>query len=117
MNNRIVLSLHNEMYIIDCERVLYMQADDHYTHIVYLSGAKFLVPFGLSELEKRIDSVMPDNKFLVRLGRKYIINMNHVFHVNTMKQIVLLTDSNGNNFSVSLPKPILRNIIEKMNGW
>lgn len=116
MNNRIVLSLHNEMYVIHCDKVLYMEADDHYTHIVYISGAKFMVPFGLSELEKRIGSVMSDAKFLIRFGRKYIINMRHVFHVNTVRQVVVLTDGNGNNISVSLPKNILRNIIEAISN-
>ena len=81
-----------------------------------MSGAKFMVPFGLSELEKRIGSVMPDAKFLVRFGRKYIINMRHVFHVNTVRQVVVLTDGNGNNVSVSLPKNILRNIIEAISN-
>lgn len=116
MNNKIVLCLHNEVYVIHCESVLYMQADDHYTHIVCMSGARFMVPFGLSELEKRLDTVMTDDKFLIRVGRKYIINMRHVFHVNTVKQVAVLADSNGNNYSVSLPKPILRNIIERLSG-
>lgn len=75
-----------------------------------------MVPFGLSELEKRIGSVMSDAKFLIRFGRKYIINMRHVFHVNTVRQVVVLTDGNGNNISVSLPKNILRNIIEAISN-
>ena len=29
------LSAHDELYIIDLEKVIYMQADDHYTHIYY----------------------------------------------------------------------------------
>lgn len=75
-----------------------------------------MVPFGLSELEKRIGSVMSDAMFLIRFGRKYIINMRHVFHVNTVRQVVVLTDGNGNNISVSLPKNILRNIIEAISN-
>lgn len=116
MNNRIVLSLHNEMYVIHCDQVLYMQADDHYTHIVYTSGAKFMVPFGLSEMEKRIDDVMEGSeKYLKRFGRKHIINIRRVFHVNTVRQVVVLTDDSANNVSVSLPKNILRSIIETMS--
>lgn len=115
-DNRIVLSLHNEMFVVTCDNVLYMQADDHYTHIVYISGAQFMVPFGLSELERRITEVTAGEPFLVRMGRKFIINMRHVFHVNTVRQVAVLSDANGKNYSISLPKPVLRGIIERLGN-
>ena len=116
MKMRIVLSSYNEMYVIHCDSVLYMQADDHYTHVTYISGAHFMVPFGLSEVEKRLDALSAEERFLIRVGRKYIINLHHIFHVNTVKQVALLADANGKNHSLILPKPILRNLIEMLSG-
>ena len=113
---RIVLSSYNEMYVIHCDSVLYMQADDHYTHVTYISGAHFMVPFSLSKVEQHIHALDTDERFLVRVGRKYIINLHHVFHVNTVKQIVLLADVHGKHHSLTLPKQILRNLIVMLSG-
>lgn len=113
---RIVLSSYNEMYVINCNSVLYMQADDHYTHVTYISGAHFMVPFGLSKVEQYLHALDADERFLIRVGRKYIINIHHVFHVNTVKQVILLADANGKNHSLTLPKQILRNLIEMLSG-
>jgi hypothetical protein len=73
--NIISLNTYNELYVIDCDVVMYLQADDHYTIVNYLSGAHFMVPFGLSVLEDSIQECCSNDKFLVRLGRKYIINI------------------------------------------
>ena len=113
---RIVLSSYNEMYVIHCDSVLYMQADDHYTHVTYISGAHFMMPFSLSKVEQHIHALDTDERFLVRVGRKYIINLHHVFHVNTVKQVVLLADAKGKHHSLTLPKQILRNLIEMLSG-
>ena len=113
---KIVLSSYNEMYVINCNSVLYMQADDHYTHVTYISGAHFMVPFGLSKVEQYLHALDADERFLIRVGRKYIINLHHVFHVNTVKQVILLADANGKNHSLTLPKQILRNLIEMLSG-
>ena len=113
---RIVLSSYNEMYVIHRDGVLYMQADDHYTRVTYISGAHFMMPFSLSKVEQYICALDTDERFLVRVGRKYIINLHHVFHVNTVKQVVLLADANGKHHSLTLPKQILRNLIVMLSG-
>jgi hypothetical protein len=114
--NIISLNTYNELYVIDCDVVMYLQADDHYTIVNYLSGAHFMVPFGLSVLEDSIQECCSNDKFLVRLGRKYIINIRAIFHINTVKQVVLLSDAHGNNHSLHLPKPILRSLIDLLSN-
>lgn len=109
------MSTHNELYVVDCNSVMYLQADDHYTHVNYLSGAHFMVPFGLSVVEDAIAANCVGDKFLVRLGRKYIINIKAIIHINTVKQVVLLADAHGNNHSLHLPKPILRSLIDLLS--
>ena len=38
MQNRLRFSVYSEMFIVDLNRVLYFQADDHYTHVYYANG-------------------------------------------------------------------------------
>lgn len=112
MPTTVSFSSHNELYVVDCESVLYMQADDHYTHVFYLSGAHFMMPFGLSEVTQVVCRALEGDRYLLRLGRKYIVNTRAIFHINTVKQSLMLTDANGNNVSIRLPKQTLREMID-----
>ncbi len=91
---------------------MYFQADDHYTHVYLLSGGHMLIPFGISKVEAVIGEVAGEDKYHLRLGRKHILNMRAIFHVNTIRQVVQLYDDHGNVTSIQLPKHILRAIIE-----
>lgn len=104
---------HDEMYVINLEMVMYFQADDHYSHVFYASGSAFMVSFGLSQIESFIAKQHPDQSCFLRLGRKYIVNMSFLFHINTIKQVVLLTDMNGTSHSLHIAKPVLRDLISR----
>lgn len=108
---KLCLSVYGELYRIELENVLYFQADDHYTIVYYTSGTHFMMPFGLSKVEAAISEIMTDNKFLVRLSRKYIVNLMRVFHINVLKQVLVLNDDSGSNVTLRLPKQTLRILI------
>lgn len=109
--------------MIDCEQVTYLEADDHYTMVNYASGARFMVPFGLSRVELAIDSAFEagaarglasKQPYIVRLGRKYMVNTRRVFHINTVKQVVILVNGHGEHKALHLPKNILRTLIDSL---
>lgn len=110
--NALCLSAHDELYIIDLDKVLYLKADDHYTDVYYTSGNHFLVPFGLVKIEACLTE-MPDTRLhMLRLGRKYIVNTNRIFRVNTITELLYLTSDDGNSVSLHISKPVLRSLIE-----
>ena len=51
---RLCLNMHDELYVIDLGQTIYFMADDHYTHVYYSNGVRFMVPFGLSRVEERL---------------------------------------------------------------
>lgn len=110
------LSAYDELYVIDLDKVLYMQADDHYTDVYYASGTHFLLPFGLVKIESRLTSVDSERFRLMRLGRKYIVNLRRVFRINTVKESIFLSDDLGNNISLHISKPVLRSLIDSMKS-
>ena len=110
------LCAYDELYVIDLDKVLYMQADDHYTDVYYASGTHFLLPFGLVKIESRLTSVDSERFRLMRLGRKYIVNLRRVFRINTVKESIFLSDDLGNNISLHISKPVLRGLIDSMKG-
>lgn len=117
-DNILCLSAHDELYIINPNKVLYLRADDHYTEVFYTTGAHFLVPFGLVKIEQVIGNHPEACHYLIRMGRKYIVNISRIFRVNTVTELLYLTDDEGNNVSLHVSKPVLRNFIDvvKKNG-
>lgn len=110
------LSGHDELYIIDLNQVLYMQADDHYTNIYYASGTNFMIPYGLGRLEEVIRGSGCEAGYLLRLGRKYIVNTNRIFRISTIRDNLYLSDNHGNHVSLHISKPVLRSLIEYMSS-
>lgn len=115
-DNSLCLSAYDELYIIDLDKVLYLQADDHYTDVYYVTGSHFLVPFGLVKIEARLAVMDKERYCLMRLGRKYIVNMRRVFRINTAMENIYLVDDTGNNIALHISKPVLRSLIDSMNN-
>jgi DNA-binding LytR/AlgR family response regulator len=115
MKNKLCLSISGELYMIDLNMIMYLQADDHYTVAYYTSGTHFLMPFGLSKVESAIAEASCGENFLVRLSRKYIINVRCVFHINVIKQEIQLSDDQGDRHTLHLPKMVLRKLINSLN--
>ena len=108
------LSAHDELYIIDLSQVLYMQADDHYTVIYYTSGSNFMIPYGLGQVEDAIHDNSCEAPFLMRLGRKYIVNTSRIFRISTIRDTLYLSDNHGNHVGLHISKPVLRSLINYM---
>ena len=108
------LSAHDELYIINLEKVIYMQADDHYTHIYYSSTTHFMVPYGLGDIKSRLMNLPHAKSQFIRLGRKYIINLKLIFRISTIKETLSLTDTHNGTIEIHVSKPVLRSLIELM---
>lgn len=107
----IKFSIRNELYIVNCNNVLYLQADDHYTQVYYPSGAHFMIPFGLSHVMEKVCLVLSEDPFLKRVSRKFVVNVRAIFHINTMKEVVLLSDAHGGNHEIHVPKKTLQDLM------
>jgi DNA-binding LytR/AlgR family response regulator len=115
MENKLCFSVYGELYVVDLDRMLYFEADDHYTHVYYSSGTHFMIPFGLAKVEAALSDKWKAGDAFLRLGRKYIVNTRRVFHVNAVKQVAVLVDD-GTNYTLHLPKPVLRMLMENISG-
>lgn len=115
MTGKLLFRIYGEMYVVDLESVLYFKADDHYTHVYYDTGAHFTMPFGLSKVEAAIERHMAGTpSYLLRLGRTYIINISRIYHVNAIRQVVVLADSHGSPISLHLSKAVLYSLMERL---
>lgn len=111
----VVFPTHNELYVLDCENVLYIKAEDHYSQVCYRTGARFLLPFGLTSIYEKISQAFQEECCLIRIGRSYIVNIRCVFHINTIKEEIILADATGSNHAIHMSKQSLRILLSMIN--
>lgn len=94
------------------DQVLFFEADDHYSNIFYYSGYSFMLPFGLGAIENTIKEYQNEggDKFM-RLGRKYIVNIDYIHQVNTVSQTITFINASANKVTIRLPKNVIRDLI------
>ena len=113
-NSRICIAAHDELYMLDLDKVVYFQADDHYTYVYYYADKPFLVPFGLSKIQAAILEAGEPANYVVRLGRKHIVNTHRIFRISTVRETIFLIDDAGDKISIHVPKAALRPLIDFM---
>ena len=104
------LGSYDEIYLINPHEILYIQAEDHYSQVVYYSGLSFMLPHGLGQLDEVFKRNGAD--FLKRFGRRFIVNTNHIVYASTLKQILVLGDATGKRHNLKISKPVLREFID-----
>lgn len=87
---------------IDLHEIIFLQADEHYTHIV-TTDRKLTVKQGLGDLAIRLD------KFFIRIHKSYIVNLQMVKAVGTNN--ILL----NNTQEVPIGRAYRKELLEKIN--
>lgn len=89
-------------------------ADDHYTDVLYSTGANFMIPFGLNQIEDLLASMAITS--FKRIGRKCIVNMDAVHSISTSKQQLTLFTGTGKLVALHLSKSALRELMDSLPG-
>lgn len=115
---RICLNTRDELIIIDLNKVAFMRADGNYTNIMYIDGQAVVLSLGLSKVEALVGQAYPKGTKspFVRMGRSMIINQSYLSRINILKQKLYLYDYENHVYSLTVPKPLLkeyREIIRK----
>lgn len=107
---KLCINSRDELYVLDLDKVAYMQANGNYTRIVYMEGMETIVSLGLSKMETMIKIVTPKDTRspFVRLGRSHIINQNYLSHINLLKQRLTLSDNQIHTIVINMPKALLK---------
>jgi len=78
--NKIAISSHTGVSFIDLNDIIYVEADSNYSTLVLMNGSRFIV----SKTLKDMQGMLEESHFL-RIHRQYIINLNHVQHLDRTK--------------------------------
>ncbi len=91
---------------LDC--LMYVEADGNYSKIVTKDGRERLVLLQLGLVEDLIaDQIDEFEGEIVRLGRKFIVNLNYIHVIDIAKQVLVVSDCAGSYYKLEPSKDAL----------
>lgn len=107
---KLCLNSRDELIIIDLAKIAFFQANGNYTHMQYIKGETHLLTIGISKVEEFIRQVWPADQPspFIRLGRSLLVNQTYLTEINILKQRITLSDRETNNYTLAVPKPLLK---------
>lgn len=92
----------DEFFRVDVSKIIYFEGDGNYTNFILINNQKGTVLMNLTHMQTVLsDSLKEDASIFARIGKRFIINLNYVYHIEVLKQRLILTD--GETFSYQLP--------------
>jgi DNA-binding LytR/AlgR family response regulator len=117
MDRYLVFKTRDELVRIKIERILYFEAERNYTRLVLTNGIQFVFAVNLGKIEEILENQIQDYaSALLRVGKSYIINKNHVLQISLPKAKILFAAADGKAKELNLPKEplkILKETLEK----
>jgi len=117
MDRYLVFKTRDELVRIRIERILYFEAERNYTRLVLTNGIQFVFAVNLGKIEEILENQIRDYaSTLLRVGKSFIINKNHVLQISLPKTKVLFESADGKAKELTLPKEplkILKETLEK----
>ena len=99
----------DEFLRVDLAAVVYFEADGNYTRFVSINGLSTLIFMNLGKMEQLLSLRFKDAPgTFVRIGKRFILNLNYIYRINTLKQELTLSDQRTFTETLSLSKIALK---------
>jgi DNA-binding LytR/AlgR family response regulator len=109
MRKTILFNSRDELLRISVENIVYFEANGNYTNIVSCNKLKSTIGLSLSKTEQLLTEQLGDTaQSFMRVGKRFIVNLNYVFSINLSRQCLLLSDQCTFTFQLPVSKEALR---------
>ena len=110
---RIYFNSRDKLIRLDIQKIVYFEGDGNYTYIVTANRQKVCVTMNLSHTEDALASQLGDNaKQFMRIGKRFIVNMNYIYQIDIQKQTLMLSDCEHFLFQLPVSKEALKTVKE-----
>jgi DNA-binding LytR/AlgR family response regulator len=118
MDRYLIIKTRDELLRIKIGQILYFEAERNYTKLLLSNGIQFTFAINIGKIEELLEKqVAGSQDILIRVGKSYIINKNHILQINLPKQRLLLlttVDNKPKELIISKdPLKILKDSFEK----
>lgn len=112
MTNRyLYINSRNELLRLDCSKIVYMEGDGNYTHIVLINKQKVSVCMNLSHMQQFVSETLREQaSIFARIGKRFIVNLNFIYKVQPLLQSLVVTDGVNFTFKLGVSKEALKQL-------
>lgn len=109
------INTRDELLRFDCSKIVYMEGDGNYTHIVMVNKLKASVCMNLSDMQRLIsESLRERASIFARIGKRFIVNLTFIYHINVIHQALTVTDGVHFAFKLGISKEALKQLKQVM---
>ena len=109
MQKRLYFNSRNRLIRLDIDKIVYFEGDGNYTYVVTANKQKICLTLNLSHTEQALASQLGEvAKQFMRIGKRFIVNMNYIYQVDIQKQILMLSDCERFLFQMPVSKEALK---------
>ena len=110
---RVYFNSRDKLIRLDIQKIVYFEGDGNYTYIVTANKQKVCVTMNLSHTEEALASQLGDTaRQFMRIGKRFIVNMNYIYQIDIQKQTLMLSDCERFLFQMPVPKEALKAVKE-----
>ena len=115
MEKWIYFQNRDELLRVNLQKVVYFEADGNYTNIYTVNTMKIVVGMNLSNMQQMLSRQTQENMpVFMRIGKKYIVNLNYVYKINPLKKQLILTDFTNFAYQLEISREALKTLKELM---
>ena len=113
MQQRIYFNSRDKLVRLDTQKIVYFEGDGNYTYIVTANKQKVCVTMNLSHTEEALAAQLGNNaNHFMRIGKRFIVNMNYIFQIDIQKQMLMLSDCEHFLYQMPVSKEALKTVKE-----
>ena len=96
---------------LDIQKIVFFEGDGNYTYIVTANKQRICITMNLTHTEEALALQLGENaKRYMRIGKRFIVNMNYIFQVDILKQTLVLSDCDRFLFQLPISKEALKSV-------
>lgn len=110
---RIYFNSRDKLIRLDTQKIVYFEGDGNYTYIVTANKQKVCITMNLSHTEDALAAQLGNNaNHFMRIGKRFIVNMNYIFQIDILKQMLMLSDCEHFLYQIPVSKEALKTVKE-----
>lgn len=109
VEQQIYFNSRDRLIRVDLENIVYFEGDGNYTYMTTVNNHKTCLTINLLHTEEALAAQLGENaKRLMRIGKRFIVNMRFIHQVDLLKQVLILSDCRQFMYQLPISKEALK---------
>lgn len=101
----------DEFFRVDISKIVYFESDGNYTAMVLSNKIKATLSMNLGQMQEVLTQSLKEKaSMFARVGRRHIVNLNYVCHIQILRQYLTLSDGQNFDYRLDVSKDALRRL-------